>query len=819
MFSRFICTFLLLLLSALPARGGDFCVDTVAELVSALSMYESQSDNTVYSIKVVQGTYVVGNQLGGIYSAYPRSVGIVIKGGYTAGCASRQLNPANTVIDGNNQPDSALRFTIHYDSNAYIEGLTFTRFDGGSGPAFSIGTDAGTSDVARFTIRHCRFVRNAGYSAVNLKAPEMRFINNLVADNLVSGAGRAGVLLEYAYDAGSGAIVTNNTIATNSGSGLRLLDFDGQASVRLSEVTNNIFWNNASDLDLADFDQFLNPVSIEGNVVEDYAGNLPLPASNLTSNPQFINVAASNYGLAVTSPAINSGFLFQALGYPSKDLAGGDRVVGTRIDRGAFESSLDDRVAFVVTNVGDNGDNQNPLTGSLRAAIKAANAAAGPFRISFAIGGGCPRIINMTTTMLDITGDVTIDARTQPGWSPNTFYGRSDANLCIVLNGSGATAHAFRVPAAAGNDARLAAFGMMFAGFTDAAIRLENGHDHRIAGNQFGAVPFTAANGAAVRVTGASGGAFIGSYDDPATMNLIAGSTTAGLYLDNTSGGNIIANNVIGYQTDGTSTGGNQIGIFVFNSPNNVIQYNFIGYSDSTGITLSGASSQGNEIQYNGIGSDWLNGIPGNTGAGVAIVFGARNNTVGAPMLGNHGSNYIARNTGPGVWISPSGGIGNRVLANYFFDNAQVDIDLATAGPTANQASNPATGPNRLQNYPTFSSAIRSTGTNQTLTVIGHLHSAPGSAYRFDVYLGRCDPSAPSRGSAEFWVGRYNAISDAQGDVDYLAVFNLPSWLNASLDKVSATATSATGDTSEVGECLAVTNGSLPDPLFQNSFE
>lgn len=818
MFRRFLLPLFALCLVSGPLRADVVCVDTVSELVNAIASFEYQVDGTSRTVKVVQGTYLVGNQLGGTFASYPNSVTFSIKGGYTAGCASRTVNPANTVIDGNDQANSGFGFSMYGDANAFIEGLTFTRFDGSGWPAFHVGLDVGSSNIARFTIRHCRFTRSAGTSIVRMNGPEMRFINNLVADNLPVGTGRAGVLLEYAYEAGSGAIVTNNTIATNSGSGLRLLDYDGQVGVRLSEITNNILWNNVADLDLGEFDPFINPIFVEGNVVEDYTGVLPLGSSNQTGNPQFVNLAGSNYRLSLTSPAVNSGVGYQSLGYPDKDLDGDERVTGTKIDRGAYESSLDDRTSFIVTNVGDNGNNASPLPGSLRAAIKAANAAPGPFWISFAISGSCPRIINLTTTMLDVVGDVTIDGRTQSGWSPNTFYGRSDATLCIVLNGSGATAHAFRVPAAAGSSARLAAFGLMFAGFTDAALRLENGHDHRIAGNQFGAVPFTAANGSAVRVTGASGGAYIGSYDDPATMNLIAGSTAAGIHLDNSSGGNTIANNVIGFQTDGTSAGGNGTGIFVYNSPNNDIQYNFIGYSDSTAITLSGPSTQGNEIQYNGIGADWLNGTPGNAGAGIVILFGAHDNTVGAPLLGAYGWNYIAGNTGPGVWISASGGVGNRVLYNTYWDNGAIDIDLGAAGPTANQPSNPASGPNRLQNYPTFTLAQRSTGANPTLAVSGQLHSAPNSAYRFDIYVGRCDPQASTRGTAEYWVGRVNSLSDAQGDATFSAVFNVSSVLGG-LAQVSATATSSSGDTSEIGECFTITNVAPPDALFEDGFE
>jgi len=814
---------LLLLAFALPARAGDVCVDTVAELVSAIHAFPNQPDGSTHSIKIVKGTYVVGNQLGGITYSWPEAVGLSIKGGYNPGCSTRDLNPAFTVIDGNDQTNSAIQLGLTGDVNAYVDGLTFTRLMGdGYNAAFSLTLNNSSSEQARYTIQRCRFIHNSSNRIVGMSAPQIRFINNVVANNQTYGNTPSAVRLYFAYGANSGAIATNNTITANSGSGLSIRSDtagQGQTTSRHSEVTNNILWANGLDLNLTHFDPIQNAITVEGNVIGGYSGSTTLGATNLSSDPYFVNVAAENYALQGVSPAINSGFMFQWFGFPGVDLVGNERVIGTHIDRGAFESSLDDRVAFVVTNVGDNGDNQNPLPGSLRAGIKAANAATVPFRISFEISGGCPRIINMMTTMLDVRGDVTIDARTQPGWSPNTAYGRSDANLCIVLNGAGATTHAFRIPAAAGSIARLSVFGLVFAGFTDTAIRIEKGHNHRIAGNQFGAVPFTAANGSAVRVTGASGGAFIGGYDDPETLNLIAGSTGVGVHLDNTSGGNTVANNLIGFQADGNSAGGNSTGIFVYNSPNNTLQYNFIGYSASTGITLSGPSSHGNLIQYNGIGLDSFGNSPGNSGAGVAIVYGAHYNIVGAPLSGNYGANFITGNTGSGVWISPNGGDGNQVLYNIFFDNGAIDIDLGAAGPTANQPTNPASGPNRLQNYPTLTLAERTSGANPTLTLGGQLHSAPNSSYRIDFYLGDCDPTAPSRGTARYWIGRIETTTAASGDASFSNVFNFYVSNTIPSSRVSATATSSSGDTSEIGECFAITDVALPDALFQDGFD
>src|SRR3954470_24189226 len=79
-----------------------------------------------------------------------------------------------------------------------------------------------------------------------------------------------------------------------------------------------------------------------------------------------------------------------------------------RIDR------LEDRTlfnAYTVTNANDSG------TGSLRQAIKDANAHLGADQISFNIGGGGLRTISPTSALPTITDPVTIDASTQPGFA------------------------------------------------------------------------------------------------------------------------------------------------------------------------------------------------------------------------------------------------------------------------------------------------------------------------------------------------------------------------------------------------------------------
>src|SRR5438270_368197 len=90
---------------------------------------------------------------------------------------------------------------------------------------------------------------------------------------------------------------------------------------------------------------------------------------------------------------------------------------------------LEDRClpsTFTVLNTADSG------AGSLRQAILDANAAAGADVINFNVGGGV-QTISPTSLLPQITGSVTIDGTTQPGFAGSPL---------IELNGAGAGAFA-----------------------------------------------------------------------------------------------------------------------------------------------------------------------------------------------------------------------------------------------------------------------------------------------------------------------------------------------------------------------------------------
>ena len=70
-----------------------------------------------------------------------------------------------------------------------------------------------------------------------------------------------------------------------------------------------------------------------------------------------------------------------------------------------------------VTTAADNGDDINPVPGSLRAAIITANQGTGAQTIVFDIPGDGVETIVPTATLPEVTQPVTIDGTTQPGYA------------------------------------------------------------------------------------------------------------------------------------------------------------------------------------------------------------------------------------------------------------------------------------------------------------------------------------------------------------------------------------------------------------------
>ena len=92
---RVVIGLLIALLLPAFASATALCVNSAAGLTNALLTWNGMNGGSM-TIKLVQGTYAWGNYL--FFNQQATTLSVL--GGYTASCASRTLNPLNTVIDG-----------------------------------------------------------------------------------------------------------------------------------------------------------------------------------------------------------------------------------------------------------------------------------------------------------------------------------------------------------------------------------------------------------------------------------------------------------------------------------------------------------------------------------------------------------------------------------------------------------------------------------------------------------------------------------------------------------------------------------------------
>jgi len=781
---------------------------TNPNLFSELVTWSTSNDTTI-TIKLEQGTYNIGLGLdqrgpgdhvccgsGGF------NAGLVLKGGYkpNTNCDENQrsLDARLTVLDGGGGG-----FFLWFNGPMTVSVLTFRNYLGGNGVTLFGLT--GTDNPLVMT-----HIIGAGNARMEMDGSSVT-----AQDVLVYGqpASAEAALSLTATD--TAVTATHLTIVGNGGPGLDVSD-QYQGNLPIS-IFNSIFFANAQG-DIVGYDvNDNNGVFVTNSIanVSTTPGDADfIPINHLLqvfeTDPLFHDSANEDFTLETNplslSPAINAGTNAVIGGEPATDIAGNPRIIGGLPDLGAFESPTSFFATYTVTTKQDNGDNANPTADSLRWAIKSArqsalaHSAGLPHRIVFNIPSGCPSLIVPSpagSAFPAIDFDLTIDATTQPGWEPNTTLQGFNASLCIGINGSAVYPNAFRT--AAGG--RLTVLGMRFGGFADAAIRLDGGSGHQIYGNQIGGAGIgllqtNSSNHDGVRITGATGTSFVGTFDDASTRNLIIDNSDVGVYLDSFTSaatpGSYIVNNLFGLGTNGSSPIPNGSGIFINGSPRHIVEYNTISASTGAGVTISGANAQFNTIKFNGIGTGEA-GTPivANGTQAIAVNTAAANNTLG----GSTGGNHIAA-TGQGVYISPSGGTGNRILTNTYLYISSLPIDLGAAGTTPNDLGDGDGGPDNQQNFPVVLHAYR---TNSYEWIEGTLDTFSNMAFRLEFYRNSC-----CVGSYNFlnYIGHdSSAVTTGFGHAHFWTRLPAPAG-GTPLGNVGGTAMAANGDTSEIGPAV-----------------
>jgi CSLREA domain-containing protein len=222
---------------------------------------------------------------------------------------------------------------------------------------------------------------------------------------------------------------------------------------------------------------------------------------------------------------------------------------------------------------------------------------------------------------------------------------------------------------------------------------------------------------------------------------------------------------------------------------NNIIANNVIGNNPQGGIRVTGSGSNRNQIHDNRIGLS-LNGtaIP-NGNFGVQIARAAKYNTVGP--------NNIITNTSRGMNVLDDGTDYITITQNSIYNNSTLGIDLGpTTGVNPNDSGDADTGPNEGLNFPVLTSATASqvTGTACADSIV----PKPCKIEVFIAERRTNDSGGGNYGQGKTFVGSGTTNSNGAFAVALTGV--------TAGQYLTATATDASGDTSEFSQNILVDN-------------
>jgi len=200
-FLNILLAFLFILFLTDMAKADVFCVSNSSELQEALTTAASNGEDDV--VKIVQKAYN-GNF---IYFS-DEDYGLTIEGGYTEGCFSRVVDPANTVLDG-----------------------------GGSGTVLELSSFAAVNfSIDGITLKNGMTGRGGG--GLYAFADTITLTNNIITGNSAAWGGGGDLHASF-----PGTItLTNNIITGNSayhGGGVYADNVDGIIALTSNTITGN----------------------------------------------------------------------------------------------------------------------------------------------------------------------------------------------------------------------------------------------------------------------------------------------------------------------------------------------------------------------------------------------------------------------------------------------------------------------------------------------------------------------------------------------------------------------------------------------------
>lgn len=344
--SRLTALALALLAVSSPLAATTFCVNTSAELQTALSIAASNGvDDTIHLLK---GTFIAPS--GGFNYTSSEAKNLTLVGGYfffLGNCARLETSPFGTVLDGGDL-ERVLKIQIDRGAGGtgsplvHIEGIKIAHGSGIVGQA-GVGLRIATlpdSVSPTVEVHGNAFVGNdtvgpdGGVDIEVGNAATVRVTGNLFVANHANASASAlylsgGNLLD--------AAINNNTFANNLGA-TTVLGLNTSSPTATVWLSNNIFWGNGGDYDIN-----WSGIGTTAFVANDY----PRPLSFFPTmeevrfqiDPKFVD-PATNWDLKPDSPLAGMGASPPQGGFGTTDILGRPRVAGAYADLGAYEIQL-----------------------------------------------------------------------------------------------------------------------------------------------------------------------------------------------------------------------------------------------------------------------------------------------------------------------------------------------------------------------------------------------------------------------------------------------------------------------------------------------
>jgi parallel beta-helix repeat protein len=355
--------------------------------------------------------------------------------------------------------------------------------------------------------------------------------------------------------------------------------------------------------------------------------------------------------------------------------------------------------------------------------------------------------------------------------------------------------------------------GNVISGNDGYGLFVTNTIDNIISGNEIGPdatglnSPGVQAFGVGI-LTGASGNLIGGG-------NVLSGNTSYGVYMFGPyASNNVVEGNLIGTDVTGTNAlpnGGWGIGIWN-DANNNIIggttsgARNVISGNTAAGYGIAIGTANSNVVEGNYIGTDISGKLPvPNSFAGVAVESGSTGNVIGSTAAG--AGNVIDYNY-VGVAVYQNDTTNNPIRGNSIFDSGWVGIDLD--GFPGNHVGYES-GPEDYQNYPVITNAF---GLGNSTIVRGNFNSLPNDLYYIDFYANTVEESY-GYGQGQTYIGTATVTTSGAGNAFFAYTNNSA---NYSGQSISATATAATGDSSQFAADVLATNIPAASAQFGGPF-